>query len=164
MEAVTGTEPTRTEQATSEPPVHRGWRIAVCSVMVLVGLVHVLPAVALVAPQRLEGLYGITGLTADEVLLMRHRALLLGLVGLVQFIAVIRPAVTATALVVALLSTGSFVLLAVEAGASGPLRQVALVDVVLLPLIVAAMAITLRSRRRATSPPASDPVPAVTGR
>lgn len=53
--------------------------------MCLVGLIHILPAVGIFGSERLASLYGIHDLNADMLLLMQHRAVLLGLIGVVLF-------------------------------------------------------------------------------
>lgn len=53
--------------------------------MCLVGLIHILPAVGIFGSERLANLYGIYDLNADMLLLMQHRAVLLGLIGMVLF-------------------------------------------------------------------------------
>ena len=85
---------------------------AVVTILLVVGVLHVLPGVALVAPDRLGTLYGVTRLDDDLLVLLRHRAMLLGLLGLFLLAAIARPSWRRPALGGALLSTVVFVLLA----------------------------------------------------
>jgi hypothetical protein len=110
------------------------------AVLVAAGLVHLLPAAGLLGARALERLYGVAIDDADLLLMLRHRALLFGLLG----------AGLRTALLTAgLLSTAGFCLLALPFAELSPaLRRVALIDLPLVP----ALALALYAQLRATMP------------
>lgn len=125
----------------------RDWMIA--GVLVLGGVIHLLPGVGLVAPSRLAALYGIAGLDADLLVLLRHRALLLALLGVVLLVAVVRRSWQRPALAAAVLSTVVFVLLAFAYPVSPEIHRVAMIDLVMLPFLLVGLLLTVR---RAASP------------
>lgn len=107
----------------------------------LLALVHVAPATALFAPGALRRLYGIEP-EGDLGVLMTHRgALFLALVALCV-VAVVDPSVRRAAGLAISISVLGFLVVYARAGAPrGPLRRIALVDVVaLIPLAVVLVA------------------------
>ncbi len=106
----------------------------------IVGIIHLLPIAPVFAPDTLTRLYGVAPDDATQLLLLRHRALLLALVGALCLWAVWVPAIRPAALVAAGLNIAGFLALyALYGGPPGPLRTIALADVVaMLPLAVAA--------------------------
>ncbi|WP_262690947.1 hypothetical protein [Kordiimonas aestuarii] len=114
-------------------------------VFMLTGLVHLLPFSGLFRAARIEELYGISfGGDADLSLLMQHRALFFGIVGLLSIIAIWRVWLRPVARLVALASMLGFVVLYLMAGSENALlAKVFWADVVLSILILG----TFRSTR-----------------
>jgi hypothetical protein len=111
------------------------------SVLVLVGLIHLPPLLGVLGPAKLEALYGVTIAEPNLAILMRHRAVLFGLLGGFFLAAAFVPSLQAGALLLSLLSTSSFVLLAwSSAGANAQLGRVALIDVVAVLLTLVGLA------------------------
>jgi hypothetical protein len=106
-------------------------RIALC----IVGLIHLLPLMGVTGRVALEKAYGIPVESADLQLLLQHRAVLFGLLGVACLIAAFnapwRPAVWCAAMV----STCSFMLLAWQA----PSYNAAIARVVWFDIIAIAM-------------------------
>lgn len=103
---------------------------------VLLGLVHLLPALALVRPALLTRLYG---LEPDNplFLLMQHRAALFAGVVLISIWCALDAAPRRMGSVVLALSMASFLWLWWQAGMPAGLRRIALVDAAgLVPLAV----------------------------
>lgn len=87
--------------------------------LVVLGLIHVLPLIGVLGPDRLEVLYGVSvAQDASLSLLLRHRAVLFGLLGGAMLVAVKHPPWQGPALLAAGISVLSFMALA---GWSGPL-------------------------------------------
>ena len=103
----------------------------------ILGLIHLMPALALFQPQLLTRMYGIPAGT-DSFTLMHHRAALFLVVVIVAVWAALRPEVRPLATVAVGLSMGSFLILWWVAGASPALRAIALVDLIGLPFLLAA--------------------------
>lgn len=116
----------------------------------LVGLIHVLPLAGVLGVARLHGLYGIDVAEPNLEILLRHRAVLFGLLGLFLCQAAFRPAHQAMALIAGLASVASFLLLAAMVGGyNAQLARVFAVDVVALVLLVIAGGAFLYAKDRA---------------
>lgn len=99
------------------------------------GVIHLLPAVGVAGPTWLARLYDVEVEDPDIALLLRHRAALFGIVGVVLLAGAVSSTVTALALAVGLASTVTFLVLAgAGAGPNPALRRVAAIDV---PLAIA---------------------------
>lgn len=132
---------------------HRGNRIRqgiVVLVLLGVGLLNLIPGIGLIAPGRLADLYGVAGLGGNEVVLLRHRALLLGLLGVFMIMAVAVPAWRLAALGAGLISNLVFVLLVLPAEVTPAVDRVAWIDLIALPFLVLALLVEIvqaRTRR-----------------
>lgn len=106
--------------------------------LLLVGVVHLLPATVAFAPSRLPAAYGVTVDGPDLGLLLRHRAVLLGLVGAACVAAAFAPSLRGAVVIGALLSVTSFVVLAVATPGTGSATgRVARIDVGAAVLLLA---------------------------
>ena len=104
----------------------------------LAGLVHLLPVAGLSGAPRLEDLYGIS-LDGDPVLtlLMQHRALFFGIIGMFLIMAAWQPAHRSAARLVALASMVGFIVLYGVAGVDAPaLEKIVWTDVVASLLLI----------------------------
>jgi hypothetical protein len=103
-------------------------------------VVHLLPIAPVFAPDALVRLYGISPDDGALLLLLRHRAVLLAIVGVLCLWAAAFESARPTALAAAAINLVSFLAFyALYASPAGPLRTVAVVDVVaLIPLAFAA--------------------------
>ncbi len=107
--------------------------------LVVVGLINVLPGVVLFDPARSATLYGIALEGETLLVLMRHRALLLALLGAGLIAAAFRPAWRAPAIVAAVASKLVFIGLYANAAApTAELGRVAAMDVLALALLAVA--------------------------
>lgn len=103
----------------------------------VLGLIHLLPALALFRPAMIGRLYGVeTGSTA--FLLLHHRAALFLAVLVVCLWALARPEVRPLASVAVGISMLSFLWLYLAAGQPPALRQIAIADVIGLPFLAVA--------------------------
>ena len=105
-------------------------RHIVTVLLVLVGIVNLLPLAGVLGAPQLESLYGVAISEPNLVLLLRHRAVLLGLVGALLIYAAGRPAHRPAAIIAALVSMLSFVALAALAEYNAYIHTVVVVDVV----------------------------------
>jgi len=122
---------------------------AVRALFVIVALVNLLPVSGVLGAARLEALYGMPFQDAGLVLLMRHRAVLFGLVGGLLLAAAMRPTLRPAAATIGLGSMLSFVALALPPGAYGAaLQRVFWVDVVASLLLILALWLAIRMERR----------------
>lgn len=107
--------------------------------LVVVGLVNIAPVAGLLGPESLERLYGFTGLEGDLLILMRHRALLFGIIGAFILCAAFKRSFQPVAMLMAAVSMLGYMLLvwlADEPGAK--LYRVAVIDLIAgVPLLIA---------------------------
>lgn len=103
------------------------------TMLVLVGFIHLLPLTGVLGSAQLAKLYGIAFTEPHTAILMRHRAVLLGLLGVFLIVAAFRPALQATGLVAGFVSVASFLGLAWSVGGyNDALGRVAVADGVAL--------------------------------
>jgi hypothetical protein len=111
-----------------------------CVALWLAGALHLLPALGLAGAGRLSALYGIDIADPSVLLMLRHRALMFGLLGALMVLAGFVPAWRTGMLAVALASTAGFALLALPGGITPALQRVAWIDAGLVLLLAAALA------------------------
>lgn len=113
-------------------------KIIACLLFV-VGVIHLLPLAGVVGPEKLTALYGIPFNEPNLAILMRHRAILFGLLGLFLCYAAFRSVLQPLALIGGSVSVMSFLWLAWATGGYNTLlERVVIADVAaLLCLIVA---------------------------
>ncbi len=120
------------------------WGMWTALCFAVVGIIHLIPIAPVFAPDTLTRLYGVAADDATQLLLLRHRALLLALVGVLCVWAAWVPAIRPAALVAAGLNIAGFLALYALYGAPpGPLRTIALADFVALPPLAVAAWSTL---------------------
>lgn len=103
----------------------------------ILGLIHLVPAVALFRPAMISALYGVQSGSAT-FLLLHHRAALFLCVLLICIWAALRPEVRPLASVVVAVSMISFLWLYAAAGQPVALRQIAIADLAGLPVLMIA--------------------------
>ena len=110
----------------------------VSATLIITAVIHLLPVSGVLGQAQLQGLYGVSLDDPNLVLLMQHRAVLFGLLGLYLLYAAFTPAQQSLAFIAGWVSVLSFLLLA---RANGPqntaIRRVVQADLVaLLALLV----------------------------
>lgn len=112
-------------------------QLLISAVLLVAAAVHLLPLLGVLGTSRLEQLYQVHIEDPNLLLLMRHRALLFGLLAALFAAAAFRPMWQGLALVAAWGSVLGFVLLA-PPDLSPSLQRVWWIDVALLPLLALA--------------------------
>ncbi|MFI6997010.1 hypothetical protein [Nocardia sp. NPDC050175] len=111
--------------------------------LVLIGVIHIVPGIVACAPGRAVAVYGTELGNRDQELLLRHRALLLALVGAGVIVGAFFAPIRVAAMTAAAISLISYLALAGTVGfheLNGKTKRVAWVDVVaLIALAVAAL-------------------------
>jgi hypothetical protein len=121
-------------------------RVALPLLLCLVALIHALPLAGALGAAKLTALYGLPVTDPNLEILLRHRAVLFGVVAGLLAAAAWRPELVGAALVAGLVSVGSFlVVVALVGQPNEALRTVARVDVVALMLLLVAAALHLRA-------------------
>ncbi|MES2610819.1 MAG: phosphopantetheine adenylyltransferase [Pseudomonadota bacterium] len=118
-------------------------RILTTLALLVVGAIHLIPLSGVLGPEHLVRLYGAAPSDPSALILMRHRAVLFGIVGGVCVLAAFKPALQSLALVLGSFSVVSFLWLAWSTGGfNAHLQRVVVADIVaLLCLAVGAAAL-----------------------
>lgn len=117
--------------------------------LVVVGLVHLLPLSGALGAEKLESLYGISFSEANLAILMRHRAVLFGLLGVFLILAAFRPVFRTVAFIAGVISVVSFLWFATSAGGhNDQIGRVVTVDVVALVCLAVGWAAHLYLQNR----------------
>ena len=112
-------------------------------VLVLVGIIHVLPLAGVLGAERLEAMYGIAVEDPNLLLLLRHRAVLFGILGVFMIVAGFVEAAQRSALFAGMVSTGMFLMLEAACGdTNAHIARVFWTDVVALVLLIVALVAT----------------------
>jgi hypothetical protein len=112
--------------------------------MLLVALIHALPVAGLLGVSKLETLYGVVVRDPNLELMLRHRAVLFGLLAAFIAYAAFRPELHRLALILAFVSVISFLALAWSIGGyNGALSRVVWADVIALAALIVATAVHL---------------------
>jgi hypothetical protein len=118
-------------------------KAVISGLFIIVGIIHMLPVIGVLGAERLTALYGIPVQDKNLVILMQHRALLFGLLGLFLVYAAFQPALQSIAFIGGFISVTSFILIAYSIGGyNNEIRTVVLMDT--LALICLLLAFVLR--------------------
>ncbi|MDG9922512.1 MULTISPECIES: phosphopantetheine adenylyltransferase [unclassified Pseudomonas] len=113
--------------------------------LLVAGIIHLLPLAGVLGGERLNTLYGLALDEPNLQILMRHRAVLFGLLGAFLLAAAFIPGLRTLALLGGLLSVISFLLLAWSAPLyNEALRRVVVADWVALACLLLALLLHLR--------------------
>jgi VIT1/CCC1 family predicted Fe2+/Mn2+ transporter len=113
----------------------------IAGLLVMVGIIHLLPVSGVLGAERLSILYGIAFDEPNIEILMRHRAVLFGLLGAFLIYAAFNPAVQPLALVAGFVSVISFIAIAWSVGGyNESIRKVFFADIVaMIGLVIASV-------------------------
>jgi len=123
-------------------------RYLISASLAVVAIIHLLPLMGVIGATQLSALYGISVGDANIEILMRHRAVLFGLLGAFLMYAAFRPAVRGPAFAAGFVSVSSFLLIAWSVGGyNAQVGRVFTADVVaLVCLMIGAAAHSYRPR------------------
>ncbi|WP_373389536.1 phosphopantetheine adenylyltransferase [Pseudomonas alcaligenes] len=118
----------------------------IAALLLVAGLIHLLPLAGVLGGERLNALYGLALDEPNLQILMRHRAVLFGLLGTLLVAAALRPGLRGLALFGGLVSVLSFLLLAWSAPLyNEALQRVVVADWVALACLLLALPLHLRN-------------------
>ena len=122
-------------------------RYLVSASLILAGIIHLLPLSGLLGAERLAALYGLDFSEPSLAILMRHRAVLFGLLGAFLMFAAFRPSLQPLAFIAAFVSVVSFLLLAWSSGGyNAQIGRVMTADLVALVALVSGAAANVLNR------------------
>ncbi len=103
----------------------------VAGCLILVGIIHLLPVSGLVGAERLSLLYGVSISEPNLEILMRHRAVLFMLLGMLLIASAFLPHLRAVAIIGGFISVVSFLVIAWSSGDyNDAVRKVVIADIV----------------------------------
>ncbi|MDZ4731015.1 MAG: hypothetical protein SH820_13840 [Xanthomonadales bacterium] len=107
--------------------------------LVIVGLINLAPVVGVLGTDSLSKLYGLASLEGDLLILMRHRALLFGILGVFIICSAFKRQLQPAAMLMTMVSMLGYILLLFISDKYGAeLFRVAIVDAIAcLPLVLA---------------------------
>jgi hypothetical protein len=109
--------------------------------LVAAGLIHLLPLAGVLGADKLAALYGIPIAGPDLAILMRHRAVLFGLIGALCLAAAFHKPLQWAALLIALASVLAFLALAWDTGGyNAAIGRVVTADLIAAVLLIAGCA------------------------
>ncbi len=112
-------------------------RYVVCAMLLVVALIHLMPLVGVLGGTYLSALYGVSMDEPNLAIVMRHRAVLFGLLGAFLAYAAFREELQLLAFVAGFVSVLAFLYLAwATGGVNAPLQRVVVADVIALVCLV----------------------------
>ena len=116
-------------------------RHLISAMLIVVAIIHLLPLSGVLGGERLSALYGIRFDEPNLEILMRHRAVLFGLLGGFMFYAAFKSSYQRAAFLAGLVSVVSFLVLAWSVGGyNAEVGRVFVADIVALVCLVAGAA------------------------
>ena len=107
--------------------------------LLVVGVIHILPLSGVLSAARLFDLYGISFDDANLEILMRHRAVLFGLLGILLISSIFIPSLQLAALIAGFVSVFSFLYLSYSIGGyNDQVSRIVMADKVALVCLVIA--------------------------
>jgi hypothetical protein len=106
-------------------------RYILSAMLTVVGIIHLLPLTGVLSVSRLQELYGVTITDPNLEILMRHRAVLFGVLGAFLIYAAFRPGLQLAALIAGAVSVISFLVIAgMIGGYNAGIARVVTADIV----------------------------------
>lgn len=126
-------------------------RYLISATLVVSGIIHLMPLVGVLGNERLSSLYGLSFDEPNLSILMRHRAVLLGIFGILFCVAAFRPSIQPIAFVSGLMTVVSFLLLAwLTGGYNEQIWRVFTADVIALVCLLVGGAAYIYTEYRQT--------------
>ena len=114
----------------------------VTGALLIAGVINLYPVVGVISVDQLEKLYGVSLDNGDLIILMRHRAILFGLLGTFIIYSAFRSSVQTHACIAGLVSMISFIVLAYASGQFGEaLNKAVVADVIGSFLLLAVLVV-----------------------
>ena len=114
-------------------------QITITALLIIVGIIHLLPLSGVLSANQLSALYGLSFQEPNLEILMRHRAILFGLLGAFLIYAAFKTALQPLAFIAGFVSVLSFLALAWSVGGyNGAIRNVVIADIVAIVCLILA--------------------------
>ena len=110
--------------------------------LVIVGVINTLPVIGMLGADRINAAYGLTLNSPDLEILLRHRALLFGIIGGFVLASIAIPPLRLAALILAGISMVGFLIISWQVGgANAELQRIAQIDIIAIAALVGAVAL-----------------------
>ena len=117
--------------------------------LVVAGLIHLLPLSGVLGSEKLASLYGLSFSEPNLAMVMRHRAVLFGLLGVFLILAAFRPIFRTVAFIAGLISVVSFLWIAAAVGSyNEQIRRIVTADIVAFVCLIIGFAVHLYVQNR----------------
>ena len=127
----------------------RAMRYLIAAMLVVVGIIHLLPLSGVLGGERLAALHGLSFSEPNLAILMRHRAVLFGLLGLFFLFAAFHPPLQTLAFIAGFVSVGSFLWLAWSVGGyNAQISRVFAADIAALVCLIIGGAAHIYAQRK----------------
>ncbi|MBX9927691.1 MAG: hypothetical protein K2X99_02155 [Gemmatimonadaceae bacterium] len=124
-------------------------RYVISATLLIAAAIHLLPLAGVVSAARLTSRYGVSFDEPNLAILMRHRAVLFGLLGAFLAFAAFRPPLQPLAFLAGLVSVLSFLYLAWSVGGYNPhVRRIFTADIVALVALLIGAAASVHTARQ----------------
>jgi hypothetical protein len=124
----------------TDPTLRKPMKYVSIVALLVAGIIHLLPVPGFMGVSTLARLYGIEVNDPNTAILLQHRALLFGVLGVLMLSAIALPWLRVTALTVALFSAASFIVVAMAVGGyNTAIGRVVVADVVASVLLAAGL-------------------------
>ena len=124
-------------------------RYLITAMLVFVGVIHLLPLSGVLGGEQLSSLYGLSFTEPNLAILMRHRAVLFGLLGLFLLVAAFHPRSRTLAFIAGFVSVASFLWLAWSVGGyNAQISRVFSVDTAALVCLIVGAAAHIYEQRK----------------
>ena len=111
----------------------------ITSLLIIVAIIHLIPVTGVLGEERLASLYGLSFEEPNIAILMRHRAILFGLLGMFIVYAAFNKALQPLAFATGFISVISFILIAWEVDSyNEEIGRVVIADIIALLCLVVA--------------------------
>jgi hypothetical protein len=121
--------------------------LTISILLITVGLINFLPVIGIISAEKLSAAYAVELIGNDIVILMRHRALLFGLIGGFMLYSVWKPSYQSVAMVMAAISMLGFLFFVAAADHyNASITKIAIIDLIGLAGLAIAAGIKYLSR------------------
>ena len=121
----------------------------ITGLLIVVAIIHLIPVTGVIGGERLSVLYGLSLHESNISILMRHRAVLFGILGLFLLFAAFKPALQPLAFIAGFVSVVSFLVLAWSVGDfNGAIRKIIIGDIIALTSLLLAVIFYVISSRQ----------------
>ena len=121
--------------------------LTISILLITVGLINFLPVIGIISAEKLSAAYAVELIGNDIVILMRHRALLFGLIGGFMLYSVWKPSYQSVAMVMAAISMLGFLFFVAAADHyNASITKIAIIDLIGLAALAIAAGLKYLSR------------------